>query len=259
MFENLQLARDGAVATVTISRPKVLNALDRLTLDELRRVAMELKEDAGIRVVIVTGSGDKAFAAGADIRELAAQRPAEMREHARRGQHVCDLIERMGKPVIAAVNGFALGGGCELAMACTLRIAAETAHLGQPEVNLGIIPGFAGTQRLTRLVGAGAALDLLLTGRHVAADEALRVGLVNRVVPAASLMTEVRQLAETLASKPPLAVQYIIEAVYRGLDVAFDEAQSLEAALFGLVASTADMREGASAFLEKRKPVFKGE
>ena len=244
---------------MTINRPQVLNALDALTLDELRTVALQLTQDAGVRAVIVTGAGDKAFAAGADIRELAALSPSEAREHARRGQQVCDLIERMGKPVVAALNGFALGGGCELAMACTLRIAADSARIGQPEVNLGIIPGFAGTQRLTRLVGKGVALDLLLTGRHVAADEALAVGLVNRVVPAASLMAEAEQLADTLASKAPVAVKYIIEAVHRGFDVAFDEAQCLEAALFGLVASTADMREGTSAFLEKRKPMFKGE
>jgi enoyl-CoA hydratase len=171
---------------------------------------------------------------------------------------VFDLIENMGKPVIAAINGFALGGGCELALACTLRIAADTARLGQPEINLGIIPGYGGSQRLSRLVGKGVALDLLLSGRQVRADEALQIGLVNRVVPAAELMTEARKLAADLATKAPIAMQYIIEAVNRGLEVSFDKAQFLEATLFGLVASSEDMREGTKAFLEKRKPEFKG-
>jgi enoyl-CoA hydratase len=257
-FENLLLERDGAVATLAINRPKVLNALNSPTMDELRRAVLELKHDPAVRAVIVTGSGDKSFVAGADINELAVQAPAQGKEHAIRGQHVFDLIENMGKPVIAAINGFALGGGCELAMACTLRLAADTARLGQPEINLGIIPGYAGTQRLARLVGKGVALDLLLTGRQVKADEALRIGLVNRVVPAAELMNEARALAGELASKAPVAVQYIIESVNRGLEVSFDKGQFLEATLFGLVASTEDMREGTRAFLEKRKPEFKG-
>jgi enoyl-CoA hydratase len=180
------------------------------------------------------------------------------KEHALRGQHVFDLIENMGKPVIAAINGYALGGGCELAMACTLRIAADTARLGQPEINLGLIPGYGGTQRLARLVGKGVALDMILTGRQVTADEALRIGLVNRVCPAAELMSEARTLAAELATKAPVAAQYIIEAVNRGLEVSLDKAQFLEATLFGLVASTDDFREGTTAFLEKRKPQFKG-
>jgi enoyl-CoA hydratase len=259
MFENLLLTREGAVALVTINRPQVLNALTIQTLDEIRRAILELKADADVRALIITGAGDKAFVAGADINELAVQRPTEGKAHAARGQHVFDLIENMGKPVIAAINGFALGGGCELAMACTLRIAADTARLGQPEINLGLLPGFAGTQRLTRLVGKGIALDVLLTGRHIAADEALRIGLVNRVVPAASLMTEARALAAELASKAPIAMQFIIEAVNRGLEVSFNQAQAFEATLFGLVASTSDMREGTRAFLEKRKATFKGE
>ena len=258
MFENLLLAREGAVAVLTINRPQVLNALNASTLDELRRAVIELTDDDAVRAVIVTGTGEKAFAAGADIKELAAQRPIETHAHGRRGQHVFDLIARMGKPVIAAINGFALGGGCELAMACTLRIAADTARLGQPEINLGLMPGFGGTQRLARLVGRGVALDLLLTGRQIAADEALRIGLVGRVVPAADLLREAKALAATLASKPPTAVRSILEAVHSGLDAALAEGQVLEAALFGLVASTDDMREGTAAFLEKRKPVFKG-
>jgi enoyl-CoA hydratase/carnithine racemase len=257
-FENLILERDGAVAILTINRPKVLNALNTPTVDDLRRAVLEVKHDPGVRVVIITGAGDKSFVAGADINELAVQTPTQGKEHSIRGQHVFDLIENMGKPVIAAINGFALGGGCELAMACTLRLAADTARLGQPEINLGIIPGYAGTQRLSRLVGKGVALDILLTGRQVKADEALQIGLVNKVVPAAELMTHARALASELASKAPLAMQYIIEAVNRGLEVSFDKGQFLEATLFGLVASTEDMREGTRAFLEKRKPEFKG-
>jgi enoyl-CoA hydratase len=257
-FENLLLDRDGAVALLTINRPQVLNALNTPTIDELRRAVLELKHDAAVRAIVVTGAGEKAFVAGADINELAVQRPAQGKEHALRGQHVFDLIDNLGKPVIAAINGYALGGGCELAMACTLRIAASTARIGQPEINLGLIPGYAGTQRLSRLVGKGVALDLLLTGRQITADEALRIGLVNRVVPAESLLAEAKTLARELASKAPIAMQYIIESVNRGLEVSFDKAQFLEATLFGLVASTEDMREGTSAFLEKRKADFKG-
>ena len=257
-FENLTLEREGPVAVLTINRPKVLNALNSPTMDELRRAVLEVKYDEARRVLIITGAGEKAFVAGADINELAVQTPTQGKEHALRGQHVLDLIENLGKPVIAAINGFALGGGCELALACTLRIAADTARLGQPEINLGIIPGYAGSQRLSRLVGKGVALDLLLTGRQVKADEALRIGLVNRVVPAADLMAEARTLATELAAKAPVAVRYIIEVVNKGLEVSFDKGAFLEATLFGLVASTEDMREGTRAFLEKRKADFKG-
>jgi enoyl-CoA hydratase len=257
-LENLLVARDGGVATVTINRPKVLNALNTQTLDELRRTILALKHDDEVRAVIVTGAGEKSFIAGADINELSVQTPTGGREHALRGQHVLDLIENMGKPVIAAINGFALGGGCELAMACTIRIAADTARLGQPEINLGIIPGYAGTQRLARLIGRGRALELLLTGEHVTAQEAQRMGLVNRVVAAAELMNEARKLAATLAAKAPVAARYIIDAVNKGLDMPLPAAQIFEATLFGLVASTEDMREGTAAFLEKRAPGFKG-
>jgi enoyl-CoA hydratase/carnithine racemase len=256
--ENLLIDRDGGVAVVTVNRPKVLNALNTQTLDELRRTILELKHDETVRVVIVTGAGEKSFIAGADINELAVQSPTSGREHAVRGQHVLDLIEHMGKPVIAAINGYALGGGCELAMACTIRIAADSAKLGQPEVNLGIIPGYAGTQRLARIVGRGRALEMLLTGDQVTAAEAFRLGLVNRVVPAAELMTEARKLAGVLASKAPIAMRYILESVHKGLEMAFPQAQVFEATLFGLVASTDDMREGTRAFLEKRKAEFKG-
>jgi enoyl-CoA hydratase len=257
-FDNLLVERDEATAIVTINRPTVLNALNTQTLDELRRAILELKQDEGVRVVILTGAGEKSFVAGADINELAVQTPTSGREHALAGQQVFDLIENMGKPVIAAINGYALGGGCELAMACALRLAADTARLGQPEVALGLIPGYAGTQRLPRLVGKGKAMEMILTGAPIAADEAQRIGLVNRVVPAADLMAAARTLAAQLAKNAPIAMRYIINAVNRGVEIPFAEACQYEATLFGLVASTDDMREGTAAFLEKRKPEFKG-
>jgi len=257
-FDNLLVERDGAVTTITINRPKVLNALNTATIDELRRAILELKADADIRVAILTGAGEKSFVAGADINELAVQTPTSGREHALAGQHVFDLIENMGKPVIAAINGYALGGGCELAMACTLRLAADSARLGQPEISLGLIPGYAGTQRLSRLVGKGAAMEMILTGTPISAADAYRIGLVNRVVPAAELMTEARTLAHQLAKGAPVATRYIINAVNKGYEMPFAEACQYEATLFGLVASTDDMKEGTAAFLEKRKAEFKG-
>ena len=257
-FDNLLLERDGAIAIVTVNRPKVLNALNALTLDELRRVVLDLKQDDSVRAVVLTGAGEKAFVAGADINELAVQTPTGGREHALTGQHVFDLIENLGKPVIAAINGYALGGGCELAMACTLRIAADTAKIGQPEINLGIIPGYAGTQRLSRLVGKGKAMELILTGAPIGAVEAERIGLVNRVVPAAELMNGAKQLASDLAKNAPIAMRYIITAINKGLEMPFAAGCVFEATLFGLVASTDDMREGTKAFLEKRKPEFRG-
>ena len=257
-YDNLLIERDGAVATLTVNRPKVLNALNAPTMDELGRALRELRGDDQVRAVIITGAGDKSFIAGADINELAVQTPVDGREHGLRGQHVLQVLENLGKPVIAAINGFALGGGCELAMACTLRIAADTARLGQPEINLGIMPGYAGTQRLARLVGRGRALEILLTGDMIGADEAYRIGLVNRVVPAAELMTHARALAAKLASKAPIALRYIIDAVNRGLDMPFAEGARFEATLFGLVSATEDMREGTKAFIEKRKAEFTG-
>jgi len=257
-FDNLLVDRDGPVALVTINRPRVLNALNSQTLDELRRAVLDLKQDEGVRAIVVTGAGDKAFVAGADINELAVLSPPAGREHALAGQHVFDLIENLGKPVIAAINGYALGGGCELAMACTLRLAADTAKLGQPEINLGLIPGYAGTQRLARLVGTGRALEIILTGTPIAAAEAERIGLVNRVVPAAELMGEARKLAAHLAAQAPIAIRYIIAAINKGVEMGFAESAVFEATLFGLVASTDDMREGTRAFLEKRKAEFKG-
>jgi enoyl-CoA hydratase len=257
-FENLLVEQSGAVAVVTVNRPKVLNALNAATLDELRRAALDMKRDDSVRVVVLTGAGEKSFIAGADINELAVQTPVNGREHALQGQHVFDLFENLGKPVIAAINGYALGGGCELAMACTLRIAADTAKIGQPEINLGIIPGYGGTQRLARLVGKGKAMELILTGAQISAAEAERIGLVNRVAPAAALMTEVRALAASLAGNAPIAMRYIINAINKGLEMPFAEACVFEATLFGLVAATEDMKEGTRAFLEKRKAEFKG-
>jgi enoyl-CoA hydratase len=258
-FDNLLLDRDAAVATVTINRPKVLNALNAQTLDELRRAMLDVKHDAAIRVVILTGAGDRSFAAGADINELAEQRPDSARQLALTGQHVFNIIENLGKPVIAAVNGYALGGGCELSMACTLRLAAERARFGQPEIGLGLIPGYGGTQRLPRLVGKGRALEMMLTGASITASEAERIGLVNKVVPFEELMPTARALAATLATQAPIAMGYIIDAVNRGLQMPLAEGCAHEATLFGLVAATEDMREGTRSFIEKRKPVFKGQ
>jgi len=257
-FDNLDVERDDAIALVTINRPKVLNALDSQTLDELRRAALELQREDHVRVVILTGAGERAFVAGADIKELAAQRPSSAHAYARTGQQVFDLIENLGKPVVAAINGFALGGGCELAMACTIRLAADTAMFGQPEINLGLLPGYGGTQRLPRLVGAGRALEMMLTGVPIDAREAERIGLVNRVVPADALMKEARELATMLARQAPVATRFILEAVNKGNAMTPVEGCSLEAALFGLAASTDDMREGTRAFLEKRRPSFTG-
>jgi enoyl-CoA hydratase len=257
-YENLRIERDGAVSIVTIHRPAVLNALNAATLTELSAAIDDAARDESGRVIVLTGAGEKSFVAGADINELARQTPITGREHARHGQALFSRIERLPKPVIAAVNGFALGGGCELAMACTFRIAADSAKFGQPEINLGLIPGYAGSQRLPRLVGRGRALELLLLGHQISAEEAWRIGLVNRVVPAAKLMEDTRALAHSLAAKAPVAVRYILDAVSGGLEMSFADAQDYEATLFGLVSTTDDMREGTRAFLEKRKPSFTG-
>jgi enoyl-CoA hydratase len=256
---DLLIERDGSTATVAVNRPAALNALTTETIGKLGQLFTELKRDDTIRVVILTGVGPKAFIAGADVADLMRLSPAEARVYARAGQNVCTQIERLGKPTIAAVNGFALGGGCEFAMACSLRIAADTAIFGQPEILLGLIPGFAGTQRLPRLIGKGRALEWLLTGAKYNALDALRVGLANRVVPANELMGEAKKLAAQLANNAAIPTQYILDAVDRGLEMPFENGECLEATLFGLTASTRDMREGVAAFLEKRAPTFTGE
>src|SRR5262245_9991329 len=257
-FDNLLLERDDDIVVLTFNRPKVLNALNGQTLAELETALTQIKSDTGIRAVVLTGSGAQAFFAGVVIYELALLSPVAGKEHARRGQLLFDTIEQLGKPVIAAINGFALGGGCELAMACTIRIAADSARFGQPEVNLGLLPGYAGSQRLPRLVGKGIALEVLLTGDMINAQRAYEIGLVNRVVPAAELIGEAKKLAHLLASKAPLAVRYILEAVNHGLETPFAHGEYLETSLFGSIASSDDMREGTKAFLEKRKPSWTG-
>ena len=257
-FENIRVEKRAPLAIVRLDRPKALNALNTATLDELEAVCGELCGDASIRVVLLAGAGERAFAAGADIRELAQLTADEGRTFALRGQAVFRAIETLGKPVIACIQGFALGGGCELAMACTLRIAADNARLGQPEVKLGIIPGYGGTQRLPRLVGRGAALKLLLTGAVVDAHEALRVGLVDEVVPVAELMTRAEALALEIANNAPLAVGAVLRAVDEGLDLPLDQALMVEATDFGELCGTSDKAEGVQAFLEKRVAAWKG-
>jgi enoyl-CoA hydratase len=258
-FENLKIETRDGVAVVTVSRPEKLNALNARTIEELDAAFAALEVDPGVRGVILTGAGDKAFVAGADIAELGAALPVEAREVGRKGQAVFSRIERLAKPVVAAVNGFALGGGCELAMACHVRVASEKARLGTPEVKLGLMCGYGGTQRLPRLVGRGRALEILLTGEMVDAAEAYRIGLVNRVVPADRLLAEAETLLRKMLANAPLALRYTLEAVAAGLDQPLDEGQRLEATLFGLLSTTEDMKEGTRAFLEKRPPQFKGQ
>jgi enoyl-CoA hydratase len=247
-----------SIAYVTLNRPKVLNALDAATWADLRSAFEDAKADSSVRGVILTGAGDKAFIAGADISELAHVDAYEAEESSRFSQEVLNLIENLGKPVIAAVNGFALGGGCETAMACTIRIAAEHAKFGQPEVKLGLLPGGGGTQRLPRLVGKGRALQLILTGETITAQEAYRIGLVNEVVPAANLIARAEAVLKQIAANAPTAVKYSLDAANKGLDSSQSEGFALEASYFGICASTEDKREGTSAFLEKRAPHFAG-
>ena len=258
LFRSLNYEVSDGVATLTVSRPEVLNALDTETLAELDQVVLAAAADEAVRVLIITGEGEKAFVAGADIKELSALSPLQARAHARLGQGVFDRLERMGKPSIAAINGFALGGGLELAMACTLRIAADTARMGLPEITLGLIPGFAGTQRLPRLVGPGAALQMILTGGMIRADRAEVIGLVNEVVPAADLMARAGELAGQLAGFSGATLGLAEAAVRQGAGMSFDDAISLEAALFGVAFATDDAREGMAAFVEKRKAGFSG-
>jgi len=255
-MDNVRTENKDGILIVTIDRPKVLNALNAQTVREIGEAFEAARDDASVKCVILTGAGEKAFVAGADINELAQMTPITGKATAERGQKVFRSIERFPKPVIAAVNGFALGGGCELALACHIRIASENAKLGLPEVTLGIIPGYGGTQRMARLLGKGKALELILTGDRITAEEAARIGLVNKVVPADELLATAEELARKIATRGPLAVRAAIEAVMSGSEMPFDEGQLLEATLFGLLASTEDMREGMAAFLEKRNANF---
>ncbi len=257
MYENLLFEKRGNVALVTINRPEKLNALNDATITELEKVFTEIKTDDEIYVAIITGAGEKAFVAGADIKELNQMNVINGEAMSVKGQRVFDQIENLGKPVIAAVNGYALGGGCELAMACHIRVASAKAKFGQPEVNLGIIPGYGGTQRLARLINPGRALEYILTGDMIDAEEALRIGLVNRVYEPEELMDQAFELANKIASKGQIAVRMALKTVLATKETNQSEGQKLEAALFGVCIGSEDFKEGTSAFLEKRKPEFK--
>jgi len=257
-LENVLYEKKDGIAYVTLNRPKVLNALNQRTWQDLRAAFEDARDDATVRGVILTGAGDKAFIAGADISEIAHITAVDAEQSSRYGQDVLTLIENLGKPVIAAVNGFALGGGCETAMACTIRVASEHARFGQPEVTLGIIPGGGGTQRLPRLVGKGRALQIILSGAMIAAQEAYRIGLVNEVVPATDLIPRAEAILKQIFANAPVAIRFSLEAVNRGLETSQAEGMALEAALFGLCAGTEDKGEGTQAFLQKRAAKFKG-
>lgn len=257
-FENIHVEKKNSIAYVTVNRPKAMNALNAATMEELRAAFTEIKQDASVRVVILTGTGDKAFIAGADIGEIATLSAESGKEFALRGQAVFTLAENLGKPVIACINGFALGGGCELALACTIRLASENAKLGQPEVKLGVIPGFGGSQRLPRLVGKGIANQLLLTGEMISAQEAYRIGLVNEVTSPAELIPRAEAIAQKIIANAPLAVEYTLQAVNEGMEIPLANGLAMEAELFGKSCGTEDKKEGTAAFLEKRKAGFRG-
>jgi enoyl-CoA hydratase len=258
-FENLLFETNGGVATITVNRPKVGNALNRATLGELEAALAAVQKDAAIRASIITGTGEKFFIAGADINELKENTPLSAKEIARRGQTLFTSIERLGKPVVAAINGFCLGGGLELASACTFRTASKNAVVGLPEVKLGVIPGYGGTQRLPRLVGIGRAMEMILTGEPINADEAYRIGLVNHVYESAELLPKTRELVDKMLARGPIALRFALEASFRGLDLPLDEGLNAESNLFGLLCTTQDMKEGMAAFLEKRAAQFKGQ
>jgi enoyl-CoA hydratase/carnithine racemase len=257
-FDNVLYEKKGAIVYITVNRPKVLNALNQRTWRDMRAAFAEAGDDTEVRGVILTGAGDRAFIAGADIGELAHVSAIEAENSSTFGQGVLNFIENLGKPVIAAINGFALGGGCETAMACTIRIAVENAKFGQPEVKLGVLPGGGGTQRLPRLIGKGRALQLILTGEMISAQEAWRIGLVNEVVASANLITRAEAILQQIFSNAPIAVKYSIEAVNKGLETSQSEGMALEASFFGLCAATDDKKEGTTAFVEKRSPQFRG-
>jgi enoyl-CoA hydratase len=257
-YENILYEKKDGIAYITFNRPKVLNALNRQTIEELGAALRDARDDASVRVLILTGSGEKAFVAGADISELAQQTPVGGKEFSLYGQGIFHLLETVGKPSICAINGFALGGGCELALCCSIRIASKTARIGQPEVKLGILPGYGGSQRLARLCGKGVAHELCLTGEMISAEEAQRIGLVNHIYEPAELIPAAEALAKKIIANAPLAVKFAMEAVERGGQMPLEEGLFLEATLFGVACATEDMREGTKAFLEKRAPNFHG-
>jgi enoyl-CoA hydratase len=257
-YENLLYEKRDRIGFITFNRPKVLNALNHKTMEELQDVLLAARDDDEVRVLILTGAGEKAFVAGADISELAVQTPVGGKETAAFGQSVLRLLETIGKPSIAAINGFALGGGCEVALACSIRLASKSAKLGQPEVKLGIMPGYGGSQRLSRLCGKGVAHELCLSGEMISADDAARIGLVNHVHEPAELLPAAEALAKKIIANAPLAVKFAMEAIERGTEMPLAEGQYLETILFGLCAATEDMREGTRAFLEKRPAQFRG-
>jgi len=257
-YENILYEKKDAIGYLTFNRPKVLNALNRKTIEELHQALLDARDDSTVRVLILTGAGEKAFVAGADIKELAVQTPVNGKEFSLYGQSVFHLLETMGKPSICVINGFALGGGCELALSCTIRIASKTAKLGQPEVKLGILPGYGGSQRLARLCGKGLAHELCLTGEMISAEEAQRIGLLNHIYEPAELLPAAEAMAQKIVANAPLAVKYAMEAIERGVEMPQEEGLFLEATLFGLACATEDMREGTKAFLEKRPAQFTG-
>ncbi|MCU1241905.1 MAG: Enoyl-CoA hydratase [Candidatus Acidoferrum typicum] len=257
-YENILFEKKDDIAYITFNRPKVLNALNRKTIEELRDALLNTRDDSSVRVLILTGAGEKSFVAGADISELAQRTPVDGKEFSLFGQSVFHLLETLGKPSICAINGFALGGGSEMALSCTIRLASKTAKLGQPEVKLGIIPGYGGSQRLARLCGKGVAHELCLTGEMITAEEAQRIGLVNHIYEPAELLPAAEAMAKKIIANAPLAVKYTMEAIERGVEMPQEEGLFLEATLFGLSCATEDMREGTKAFLEKRKADFKG-
>jgi enoyl-CoA hydratase len=257
-YENLLYEKRDGIGFITFNRPKVLNALNRKTMEELQDILTSARDDDSVRVLILTGAGEKSFVAGADIGELAVQTPVSGKETAAFGQGVLHLLETIGKPSIAAVNGFALGGGCEVALACSMRLASKTARLGQPEVKLGLMTGYGGSQRLTRLCGKGVAYELCLTGEMISAEEALRIGLVNHVYEPAELMAAAEALAKKIIANAPLSIKFTMEAIERGMEMPLAEGQYIETTLFGVLAATEDLREGTRAFLEKRPAQFRG-
>jgi len=257
-YENILFEKKEGIAYITFNRPKVLNALNRKTVEELRDALLDAREDSTVRVLILTGAGENSFVAGADIGELAQRTPVDGKDFSLFGQSAFHLLETLGKPSICAINGFALGGGCELALCCTIRLASKNAKLGQPEVKLGIIPGYGGSQRLARLCGKGVAHELCLTGEMITAEEALRIGLVNHIYEPAELLPAAEAMAKKIIANAPLAVKYTMEAIERGVEMPQEEGLFLEATLSGLACATQDMREGTKAFLEKRKADFKG-